>query len=246
LKLHDTFIFPRTPFDLKMVTPLLSGAALRARSSKSWRAGRVHDQHGVRNNSLNWPRFYARIQVQFLFLPRLCFLLFTLWISPNFYVSPRSLFQIHHDSFVLSNCFSAFKMGVKNVWTGTILWFSPRYFLLHHDAFVFHRCLIFRRFTNSLISTYMPLFLHLRQDNLFLPRCPFLLCHDTFVFTAPPFLCCTTIFLISPSCPSFGASRYLHFCTNFFRLNAANNTVSISSPPARSAFGSPAYSSEQN
>jgi hypothetical protein len=26
LKLHDSFVFPRTPFDLKEVTPLLSGA----------------------------------------------------------------------------------------------------------------------------------------------------------------------------------------------------------------------------
>ena len=92
---------------------------------------------------------------------------------------------------------------------------APRYFCSSPPLY-------FSAFHDRLISTEMPSFPRLRQDNLFLPRCPFLLCLDTFVFTVPPFFCCTAIFLFAPRCLSFGASRYFQICTNSFRSNFAN------------------------
>jgi hypothetical protein len=72
------------------------------------------------------------------------------------------------------------------------LFVAPRYFCFHHDA-IFCRVTIF----------------------LFSPSRPFLLRHDTFVFTTMPsfvvpqyfcfhrdaIFCCTTIFMISPRRP---------------------------------------------
>jgi len=81
------------------VTPLLSGAALRARSSKSWRAGRVHDQHGVRLKPAIYHDTFCPIERYILYLPRFCFLLFHALDFTEF--------------LIFTTMPSAFKMGVK-------------------------------------------------------------------------------------------------------------------------------------
>ncbi len=83
---HDTFRFARTPFACKTLTPVLCGGATSGSLElKIMPPSRRPHQHRVRKDSLNLPRFHARIEVRFLFLPRLCFLLFhTLYSSPNF------------------------------------------------------------------------------------------------------------------------------------------------------------------
>jgi len=70
------FLFATNSFRSPNLTPLFSCAALRARSFKFMPRWSRQEQHGVRKDSLNLPRFYSRIQVHFLFLPRTCFLLF--------------------------------------------------------------------------------------------------------------------------------------------------------------------------
>lgn len=94
-------------------------------------------QHGVRKDSLHLPRFYSRIQVQFLFLSDTAFCSFTLCFlslflfSPNhflvrrfiiFYFSELLYCLFFHDTLLLA----AFKMGVKSVRTVTIFSYSPR------------------------------------------------------------------------------------------------------------------------
>jgi len=57
------------------LTPLFSCATLRARSFKFMPRWSRQEQHGVRKDSLNLPRFYSRIQVQFSFFHDLLFAL---------------------------------------------------------------------------------------------------------------------------------------------------------------------------
>jgi len=112
------------------------------------------EQHGVRKDSLNLPRFYSRIQVQSSSLPRFAFCSFTLWISPNFYVSPR--------------CFWLLKWGWK-------AFGLPRYFGFHRDAFfcytaifLFFTAALFSTFHDTLVSTEL-FYLSTLHDSLFRP-----------------------------------------------------------------------------
>jgi hypothetical protein len=73
--LHDTLIFPRTPFDLKMVTPRCLAPPFPARSFKIMRRWRRQDQRDVkiiaRSTTIlcsNWNTVFVSSQ--------LCFLLF--------------------------------------------------------------------------------------------------------------------------------------------------------------------------
>jgi hypothetical protein len=73
---------------------------------------------------------------------------------------------------------------------------------------LFFTAALFSAFHDRLIFTETPSFPRLRQDSLFLSRCPFLLYHDIFIFTEMPSFGCATIFMISPSRPSFVVPQY--------------------------------------
>jgi len=118
------------------VTPLFSCATLRARSFKFMPRWSRQEQHGVRKDSLPFTTiFISEFQYSFCFFPTFAFCSFTLWISPNFYVSPR--------------CFLAFKMGVKNVRHFMIVWFftEPLYRSALHDSLFRPSRFIVRHFT---------------------------------------------------------------------------------------------------
>ena len=132
-----TLLFARTSFDLKMITPLFSCATYQARSFKFMPRWSRQEQHGVRKDSLNLPRFYSRIQVQFSFLPRSAFCSFTLCILRQFLFSQSRFlvrrFTIFYFCEVLY-CFfrdilflAVFKMGVKMFRPFTIFPCSPRF-----------------------------------------------------------------------------------------------------------------------
>jgi len=189
------------------------------------------EQHGVRKDSLNLPRFYSRIQVQFSFLPRSAFCSFTLCILRQFLFSQSRFlvrrFTIFYFCEVLY-CFfrdilflAVFKMGVKMFRPFTIFPCSPRF-----SSFVASQYLWIHR---NAIFCYFTIFLNP-------PRCHLLLRHDISESTAMPsfvapryfwihrdaIFCCATIFLNSLRChlllrhdiseftamPSFVAPRY--------------------------------------
>ena len=90
-------------------------------TSKLRRRPRVNEQHGVSQDSLPFTTiFLPEFKHNFLSLPDFAFDSFTLWISPNFYVSPR--------------CFLAFKMGViyfracTNVRAASTYFYSPSFY----------------------------------------------------------------------------------------------------------------------
>ena len=109
LMYHDTLWFARTPFACKTLTPLFSGGRNEAQSSERHktlheaRCWKLRRRPSVRcNTALNYsstpPRFYSRLQVHFLFFPRLCFLLFHASDFTQLLIFATSLF-IHSTYF---------------------------------------------------------------------------------------------------------------------------------------------------
>lgn len=97
------FTFHRDPTDdLKsQITPrVCGGATSRSLELKIMLPSRRPHHADVRNHSLHLPRFYSRIQVHFLFLPRIAFCSFTPCILH------KSLFPLW------------FLNGGESVWTG--------------------------------------------------------------------------------------------------------------------------------
>jgi hypothetical protein len=111
-----SFVAPRylclqkTSFDLKEVTPRCLAPPFPARCFKIMRRWRRQDQRDVKIIARIYHDFILDFQHNFYFFHDSAFCSFTLWISPNFYVSPRY--------------FLAFKMGVKIVWRFTIVCFD--------------------------------------------------------------------------------------------------------------------------
>jgi hypothetical protein len=87
-------------------------------------------------------------------------------------------------------------------------------------------------------SLYRAVFFQIHHDTFVLAVPAFLLCHDIFVFHRDAIFCYFTIFLNSPRCHLFVASRYFLICTNSFRLNGANTLLSR----APRSFAKPARS----
>jgi len=65
--------------------------------------------------------FLLELKYSFYFFPTLLLTLSRFGFHPTFMFYQDAFFQIHHDSLVLSNRFLAFKMGVKEFRTGTIV-----------------------------------------------------------------------------------------------------------------------------
>jgi len=151
------------------------------------------EQHGVRKDSLNLPRFYSRIQVQFSFFPRFAFCSFTLWILHQllFFAESSACFLQRYFA-----SFAAFKMGVKTFWTVTILCIHrDAFFLLRHDIFDFTEMPSFCCATIFMVSPrcllfVAPRYLWFHRDAFFLLR------HNIYGFTESP---------------SFDAPRYFCF-----------------------------------
>jgi len=100
------YFFARTPFAQIFLTPLFSCATLRARSFKFMPRWSRQEQHGVRKDSLNLTRFYARLQAQFLIFSRLCFLLFHALYSSAVFIFSESLSPLAlHDILFLARYF---------------------------------------------------------------------------------------------------------------------------------------------
>jgi len=199
-----------------MVTPLFSGGTFPARSWKLNLRCPVRCNTAL-NDSLNLPRFYSRLPVQFLFLPRLCFLLFHALDFTQLLIFATSLFYSFH---VL--CFLGFLMGVTfGLPLGSA---QPALFRFVFISYFYFSpsCIIFCCFTIFLIAPRMPIVRHFTIFMIAL-RCP--------SFVAPRYLwmhrdaifCYATIFMIAPRCylllrydicdctamPSFVAPRYL-------------------------------------
>jgi len=165
---------------------------------------RRHFQHGVSklcdaggvktsamlNNSSTLPRFYARLQAQFLILPRICFLLFhALYSSQNFLLC-RVVFLFVARILL----FMVFKMGGSVRTTAMFRATSTFTFLFSHHIFTSLRAALSFVASRYFNPCRVALFLRLRQDSLFLPRCHLSLRHDIYD--------CTVM-------PSFVAPRYL-------------------------------------
>ena len=136
-------------------------------------------QHGVRKDSLYLPRFFSRTQVQSLFLPRLCFLLFyALYSSPILFFA-ESLACFLHDTLLplrlLKWGWKAFGLSRYFVFTAMPSFVAPRYFCLHRDALLLllHDIYDFTEMPSFVASRY----LWLDRDAIFL------LLHDISDFT---------------------------------------------------------------
>jgi hypothetical protein len=175
------------------------------------------EQHGVRKDSLNLPRFYSQIQVQFSFLLQFAFCSFTLWIL--------------HQLLCFTEMLLAFKMGVKNVLHFTIVCFdraalssdTSRYFILCRAAYrwTLHNILfsaepLYRWALHDVLFSAEPPYRSTLHDSLFRP--------SRFIFQHFKIVCFDRAAL------SFGASRQF-ISTESHYLSALHNSLFFARTP---------------
>ena len=208
--LHDSLLFPRTPFNFKDVTPRCLAPPFPARSLKFMRRWRRQDQRDVKTIARIYHAFILGCQYSFHFFPTLLFALSSFGFITNFYSLPIFLSFI----FLSSCCFNGGKVSDLHsaprsqnfsvLHSRHILVLSePHYLLLLHDVLIAAESSCFCACGKIVYFYRAALFPRLRHDSLFPPKCHRSARHDSFFFAELHSFKSTMGSLIFAEMPSF-------------------------------------------